>query len=202
MLVHRIAYMSFPGHAGSVDTVDSKKMNTDYLLSKALELLTSVLDDAHPDEAVPPELAADGQFSQLYRKLFVIRSFFFDISNGKLDTQLKEKGFCAGSLKNFQADLRHLIWQTKCVASNDFTQRVHFMGEFSDAFNSMVQQLQKSTTDLSRSREEYRVLSETDQLTGLLNRRAFFEMGRLVMERASVRNNPVSLIMIDIDFFK
>lgn len=44
-------------------------------------------------------------------------------------------------LKSLQASLKHLTWQSKQVAVGDYKQRVDFMGEFADAFNTMVEQL-------------------------------------------------------------
>jgi len=52
------------------------------------------------------------------------------------------------TLKTLQANLRHLNWQVGEVANGDFSQRVEFMGNFSTSFNSMVQQLDKSLTEL------------------------------------------------------
>jgi serine phosphatase RsbU (regulator of sigma subunit) len=54
-----------------------------------------------------------------------------------------------GSVKALQASLQHLTWQTKMIASGDFSQRVDFMGEFSESFNSMVTQLDESMQKLT-----------------------------------------------------
>jgi len=43
--------------------------------------------------------------------------------------------------KQLQASLQHLAWQTQQIAGGDYRQRVHFMGEFSKSFNSMVEAL-------------------------------------------------------------
>lgn len=45
-------------------------------------------------------------------------------------------------------------------------------------------------------------LSNTDALTGLLNRRSFIEKSNEEFERSIRYNRPLSLMMIDIDFFK
>lgn len=45
-------------------------------------------------------------------------------------------------------------------------------------------------------------LAITDPLTGLLNRRGFFNLARLAMEKATLLDRPLSFIMIDIDYFK
>jgi len=49
----------------------------------------------------------------------------------------------AAPLKSLYASLKHLTWQTQQVAKGDYQQSVNFMGDFSEAFNSMSQQLQE-----------------------------------------------------------
>lgn len=50
--------------------------------------------------------------------------------------------------------------------------------------------------------EQVRHLAMTDALTGLYNRRFFFSEGQMAVDRARRFNNPLSLIMLDIDHFK
>ena len=50
--------------------------------------------------------------------------------------------------------------------------------------------------------EELIKLSTIDELTGLLNRRAFIEVATAEIERSKRYNRPLSLVMTDIDFFK
>ncbi len=45
-------------------------------------------------------------------------------------------------------------------------------------------------------------MATTDSLTGLYNRRHFFELSRLEFERARRNGSPLVLLMIDIDYFK
>jgi len=47
----------------------------------------------------------------------------------------------AAPLKSLQASLKHLTWQSQQVAKGDYKQRVDFMGDFSEGFNMMVDQL-------------------------------------------------------------
>jgi len=60
-------------------------------------------------------------------------------------------------------------------------------------------------TDISRMKEMERRLQEmaqTDELTGLCNRRYFVEQARLELARSKRYGNPVSMIGFDIDHFK
>lgn len=59
----------------------------------------------------------------------------------------------AAPMKSLQASLRHLAWQTQQVAKGDFTQRVDFMGEFSEAFNTMTEQLAEQRQALTQEKQ-------------------------------------------------
>ena len=50
--------------------------------------------------------------------------------------------------------------------------------------------------------EEVERLAVTDELTGLNNRRGFFDLGRREMERAQRTHRPVTALMLDLDGFK
>jgi diguanylate cyclase (GGDEF)-like protein/PAS domain S-box-containing protein len=50
--------------------------------------------------------------------------------------------------------------------------------------------------------EQIHLLAITDELTGLYNRRQFFELGRREFDRARRYNRPLSAIMLDLDHFK
>ncbi len=116
-----------------------------------------------------------------------------NISNGDLSAPIPVSGGpLVGSLKALHASLRHLTWQAKQIAQGDLGQRVDFMGEFSDAFNTMVE-------SLARARQELLYMSTHDALTGLQNRGCFdAELERL----GNGRRFPVSIIVADVDGLK
>ena len=103
---------------------------------------------------VPARFASVDSLQTLYANLISLRDFLFAASNGDLSRQLSFKGYIGGALKTLQANLRHITWQTKMVASGDFTQRVEFMGEFSQSFNAMVIQLDQTLNELVRKDTE------------------------------------------------
>ena len=73
------------------------------------------------------------------------------LSKGDLTAKLPSCGNeIATPLKSLHALLRHLTWQAQQIAQGDYKQRVEFMGDFSDAFNKMVEQL----TERQRALEE------------------------------------------------
>lgn len=74
----------------------------------------------------------------------------------------------AAPLKNLHASLKHLTWQSQQVAMGDYKQRVDFMGEFSDAFNTMIEQLaerqQKLEDEIELSHNKTVALEQSNQL--------------------------------------
>ena len=74
----------------------------------------------------------------------------------------------AGPLKTLHASLKHLTWQSKQVAKGDYRQRVDFMGEFSDAFNTMIEQLawrqEKLEEEIERSRRHAETMEQGNML--------------------------------------
>lgn len=50
--------------------------------------------------------------------------------------------------------------------------------------------------------EKLQTLATTDELTGLTNRRHFFEIAKRELARAARYNKPASVLMLDIDYFK
>ena len=65
-----------------------------------------------------------------------------DLSKGNLYGEQPASGnSVAAPLKALCSSLRHLTWQSKQVAQGDYSQKVDFMGEFAEAFNSMIEQL-------------------------------------------------------------
>ncbi|MCX6359516.1 MAG: response regulator [Armatimonadetes bacterium] len=71
-----------------------------------------------------------------------------DLSEGRIDTAIEGRLPTSQWLKNLQATLWHLTWQTQRVAQGDFSQRVSYLVGFSAAFNSVVQQLGSMHTGL------------------------------------------------------
>ena len=65
-----------------------------------------------------------------------------------------------------------------------------------------VTERRKMEETLRRQTEELRVMATTDALTGLWNRRYFLEKAEEELQRAKRYGHPLSLIMVDIDFFK
>ena len=111
--------------------------------------------------ALPPELADNAEMQKLHAKLLSLREHMSLILKGDLAQEVIERGYLAGLLKGHLANLRHLTWQVGQVAKGDFSQRVDFMGEFSNAFNNMVWQLDTTLTSLKNTEEALMRLTDS-----------------------------------------
>jgi len=181
-------------------------------LQRATDELARLMLDAitlPKPPAIPADYDSVDSLQELYAVIQSLRQFLSAAANGDLSQPVGFRGYLAGTLKTLQANLRHISWQTKMVASGDFTQRAQFMGEFSQSFNAMVVQLDETLKELTRREHELReanealgLLATSDPLTGLYNRRHFFELAQAEIERALRYSRPLSLVMFDIDFFK
>ena len=205
-----------------------KKRNEE-LLPLALDHIVKLLHDLALPE-IPSELADNEDLRHIHGYLSRMRDALGLYAKGDFSPEIQDRGVFAGRMKALQAHLRHMIWQVKQVEEGDFSQRVHFLGEFSDAFNSMVAQLDTALASMRRKEAElialsaslqkeiikrntalhaleqreaeFRYLAEHDPLTGVLNRRSFFELAGLELQRNTLEKGSCCLIMLDVDFFK
>jgi|YNPNPStandDraft_1061719.scaffolds.fasta_scaffold00383_15 diguanylate cyclase (GGDEF)-like protein len=123
---------------------------------KWLDILQAIVRGEPLPEDLPIEDADTTELRRLIEDYHAVRQFAERLSAGDLSAELKVKGALAGYLKTLQAHLRHLTWQVQRVAEGDLTQRVEFMGEFSIAFNKMIESLRQAR----QAEEERRLLAE------------------------------------------
>ena len=113
------------------------------------------------------------------------------MADGDLSGSCDPNNHLTAQIKSIQSNLRHLSWVAERVSNGDYRQRVRMLGEFSDSFNHMIEQLQHNQEELEKS-------SNTDVLTGIGNRRAFNQM----IERLWKNCQSCSIGFIDIDGLK
>ena len=114
-----------------------------------------------------PENLPDNELRQLYEyfnKMIIefdkASDFSYSLSRGELDYEPpKGKMVLLQSYKNLQASLKHLTWVTQQIAGGDFSHKVDFMGDFSDAFNEMTRQLKEA---FEMIREQNKMLEEAN----------------------------------------
>lgn len=171
-------------------------------LDDVLAHLEDVLNTKTVSDRLPQHLVDNSRFMELRSMLLDMRSFLLAIAAGNLSPPMPHKGAIAGALKGLQASLRHLTWQTTMIAGGDFSQRVDFMGEFSESFNSMVGQLDKMMRQVRLHEQELVRLTHTDPLTGINNRGYFMELLSAELERSRRYGRIFSILMFDLDHFK
>ncbi len=133
--------------------------------------------------------------SKLVGEMKEAQEFIAALSLGRLDVDPPRRNHLISSFKQLHSNLCHLTWQTKQIAAGDLNQRVDFLGEFSVAFNSLIDSLREK--QLAEDRLRY--VSNHDPLTDLYNRSYFTEELERV-ERG--RRFPVSIMIADLDGLK
>ncbi|HEX9023590.1 MAG TPA: histidine kinase dimerization/phospho-acceptor domain-containing protein, partial [Geobacteraceae bacterium] len=88
------------------------------------------------------------------------RGFVTELAAGNLEVTPPARNLLASPFKQLHAALQHLTWQACRIADGDYSQRVHFMGDFSTAFNSMVQSLAENERRLHEAYDELEAQSE------------------------------------------
>ncbi|MEG0620777.1 MAG: GGDEF domain-containing protein [Raoultibacter sp.] len=137
-----------------------KRIETNQELS---DLLMGFLENLiyHPEKAVldtavlPPDLQHLGEGLQFLAACVQEQKVFGkDLMRGNLDAKPPAvDNVLAAPLKEIQGALRHVRWQAQQVTKGDYTQRIDFMGDFSDAFNAMTQQLKEREERLLAERQ-------------------------------------------------
>lgn len=110
-----------------------------------------------------------------------------NLSKGNLSGPYPSKeNFLCANLKNLHANLNHLTWQAKQVAAGDYSQQVSYLGEFSEAFNTMIRQLKEREEQL---KEESAKIQKRAQVIE--------EYNQFFMEMTRKRNEWVLVIDAD-----
>ncbi|MCW9033607.1 MAG: GGDEF domain-containing protein [Rhodospirillales bacterium] len=68
--------------------------------------------------------------------------------------------------------------------------------------DKLVLQTIRDQRSLQEAKEKAEILAQTDSLSGMNNRRAFFDLGETALQSAKRYNRALSLIALDIDHFK
>jgi len=90
-------------------------------------------------------------------------NFLQALANGKLNVcppdDPDRNSYLISLSKQLNANLQHLVWQAEQIAKGDFRQKVSFLGEFSSAFNKMIEALREK----NEMEERMQVQSEQSQ---------------------------------------
>jgi len=153
-----------------------------------------------------PELAAIlMRLGHFLAMLDEAQRYAIRLADGDLSATAARDNIFSMPMKALQANLKHLIWQTEQVAAGDLNQQVHFLGEFSVAFNSMILALREKRRLEEQLHTVNQILEKqaaTDVLTGLFNRLKLGSLLDAEITRAHRYATPLAVILLDIDHFK
>ena len=107
-------------------------------------------------EDLPDSLKELGQGLQMLSIwMKEVKQLSRELSDGNLDANLPSaENPLADSLKALHATMKHITWQAQQISKGDYSQRVDYLGAFSDAFNAMARQLADRETGLEESRDD------------------------------------------------
>lgn len=146
------------------------------MIDEAIDKLALLLQGKIPAKIDIERLEDEGHrnLGDLLNRLIVfiqeIHAIIVPLSRGELkNIKLPPHHFLASPFKELHSRLSHLTWQAKQIANGDYSQRVDFMGEFSEAFNSMIDSLDRNETLLKEKIAELeKALSRIKRLEGIL----------------------------------
>ncbi|MBI4856619.1 MAG: diguanylate cyclase [Acetobacterium woodii] len=167
-----------------------------------LDYLKALLNDVRIKPDIPTDMIDDEDFLCLDKTIKSVREAALELGKGNLSYSIEGKGYVLGSLKALQSSLRNLTWKTKAIAAGDFSQSVHFLGDFSDSFNSMTKQLAVSIQEIKEAQEHFEMVFNTIPDATIITN---FEDGSLVAYNqafiettkfsvAELNQNPVTII--------
>ena len=156
-----------------------------YLILKGKKPTPIELPEDYPDNEIRQAVGYINKFINEYNST---TDLIYTLSRGDLSFEApKGKMLILQSLKNLQASLRHLTWTTQQIARGDFSHKVDFMGEFSEAFNSMARQLKDSFAEREKTNEalQNRVHELNDARLAMLNMMEDLDEARNQAEEAT-----------------
>ncbi len=149
----------------------------------------------------------------LERAVTEMKGYSAALSKGNLSVEVPARdNLLCENLKNIHANLNHLTWQAKQVAKGDYSQTVSYLGEFSEAFNTMTKQLEERehrlkqeaakekayAEMLDRYNQQLEVEANQDALTQIGNRHFFEER----MEELLKQDENMIICYCDLDHLK
>lgn len=178
-----------------------------------------------------PEIGKDyPDFVFVHDYIMQMRDVLDALARGNISVEIPTRGFTGATLKGLQASLLHLTWQIQQVGSGDLSCQIDHLGEFSSSFNDMVTQLDEALTSIKHKEEDLRRLADKlqdevilrgealnalrqseanfkymashDPLTGVLNRRSFFDTALAMLREAGRTGEYCTIVLFDLDDFK
>jgi len=132
----------------------------------------------------------------LLKPLDQVRGMAQDIADGRTETRLAPAG---------QQEMDQLGHALNEMADRIVRQREHMEARVANRTQELKRANRALTglnKQLNEAVEQLEQLARTDELTGLLNRRAFLETLDFELRRSNRTGSPLSLLLLDVDHFK
>lgn len=84
-----------------------------------------------------------GNLTLLVQNFQESQAFLAALAKGELDILPPKRNNLIAPFKQLHSDLLHMVWQTKEIAEGDYNQIVSFMGDFSIAYNKLIEALKE-----------------------------------------------------------
>lgn len=129
-------------------------------VEKLVELINRALENIEHCDIGTGELSSEFEplgeaVCRCLSQMQEVCRFISNMADGDLSVPVpSRRNYMAGSSKDLYYKLQHLTWQAKCVADGDYSQRVDFLGDFSDSFNFMIRELEKRENQIQQQAEE------------------------------------------------
>ncbi len=132
-------------------------------IDKITEAFSMILKGKNPRSIELPQDFPDNEIRQAvdYINRFIATyndtaALAYQLARGEIGVEpAKGKTLVLQSLKSLHASMKNLTWTTQQIAKGDFSQQVSFMGDFSEAFNSMTRQLQQAFQEIKDANERF-----------------------------------------------
>ncbi|EGR1890107.1 diguanylate cyclase [Vibrio vulnificus] len=112
------------------------------------------------------------------------------------------KGYEHGAVDYLLKPLNTLVFQSKVRVFLELYEQRHALKKKTLEFDQKLAELEELQQQLEETNEQLLLLSTTDSLTGLNNRRRFEEIFQDEWHRSQRSSVPISMIIFDIDHFK
>jgi hypothetical protein len=146
------------------------------MITKYTNVLNTLLQGRIPEDIDVSKISDEGErtFANVLNQLIIfmqeVHDYILPLSKGDLtEIKISPKNFFGSPFKELHSRLLHLTWQANQVANGDYSQRVDFMGDFSEAFNHMIDALKNNEESLKKKIDELeKALSHIGILEGIL----------------------------------
>ncbi len=124
-------------------------------------------------------------------------AFINALADGNLEVEPPAKNLYISQYKMLHSNLKHLTWQTQQVAKGDLNQQVHFLGDFSAAFNEMIEALKEKR----RLEEELRTSEQKLRESNATKDKFFSIIAHDLKGPMGAMNSLVEILASDFDSF-